>query len=120
MKVSASKAASSNGEPVGGAVDQLDPILEPRCRHAPPTGLEHLGALVEPDHATARSAGELDRDGGGPGRHVEHGVVRPHRNAGNKEPAPARILAEGEQSRVPVVGRSERCKELHGVHVGRV
>ena len=56
---------------------------------------------------------------GGPGRHVEHGVVRPHRNAGNKEPAPARILAEGEQSRVPVVGRSERCKEL-GVHVGRV
>ena len=58
---------------------------------------EHLGALVQPDDAAARPAGELERDRGGARRDVEHARRPGGVDARDEEPPPARVLAEGEQ-----------------------
>ncbi len=107
-------------EPLGGALDEFDPVLEARRLDPPAAGLEHVGALVESDDVAAGPAGELDRNGGSPGRHVEHGVLWADLHPRDQEAAPVRILAEGEQPGVSVVGRSERCEQLEGVHRARV
>ncbi len=52
---------------------QLDPLAEAGLHDALASRREHLGALVDPDHrAGGLCTRELDRDGRGAGRDVEH------------------------------------------------
>ena len=102
-------------QPLGLALDELDSVAQGGGVDAPPSLREHLAALVEPDDAAPRAARELDRDRRGPGRHVQHRVVRPDVHPGDEEAAPARILSEGEEARVPVVRRPQRGEEVEGL-----
>ena len=76
MNVSASNAPSSNGSSSRVALDEPDPIAEPRASSRRGLG-QHLGALVEADDPAARLPSELERDGAGAGRDVEHRVAGP-------------------------------------------
>jgi hypothetical protein len=112
-------------QPLGLALDELDPVAQGGGLDAPPSLGEHLPALVEPDDAATRAARELDRHGSRPGCHVQHPVDRSDVHPGDEEAAPARILSEGEEGRVPVVGWPERGEEvesliLHEVYFPRV
>ena len=64
-------------QPLGLALDELDAVAEAGGVDAPPSLREHLAALIDPDDAAPRTARQLDRDRRGPGRHVQHRVVRP-------------------------------------------
>ena len=112
MNVSASNDPSGNGSrsalPSTMRIRSARPAASTRSR---PVG-EHLGALVEADHVAAGPAHELDRDRGRAGRHVERRFLGPDLDAGDEEPAPARILPEREQPAPAVVRRAERGEEV--------
>ncbi len=103
-----------------GSLDELDPIAEAGGLDAAAAGLEHLAALVEADNVAAGAPDELDCDRRGPGGDVENGVLRPDVQPRDEEAAPARVLAEGEEPGVAVVGRSKRREQLDRVHRMRV
>src|SRR5205085_9864386 len=105
------------GQALGGALDELDAVVEARCGDAPPRLGQHLRALVEPDDGAAGSPDELDRGGRGSRRDVEDGVSWAGADARDEEPAPARILPEREQGAPAVVGRAERREQPPGVEV---
>ena len=68
--------------------------------------------LVDADHhARGRCTCELDGDRSGAGSDIEH-AARAAWNARDEERAPARILSEGQQSRVAVVRRAERREQF--------
>ena len=79
-------------QPLGLALDELDSVAEAGGVDAPPSLHEHLAALIDPDDAAPRTARQLDRDRRGPGRHVQHRVVRPDLHPRDEEAAPARVL----------------------------
>ena len=106
MKVSPSNERVGEGQLVGLALDEPDASGTRRRATA-----SISGALVEADDRAARLPDELGRDGARAGRDVEHRLLRPDLDAGDEEPAPARVLAEGEEPRVAVVGRPERREE---------
>src|SRR5262245_49851374 len=84
---------------------------------------EHLGALVERDDRAAVAADELACDEPGAGGDVEHRVVGADVEPRDEEAPPARVLAEGEERAVAVVGgteRREQCARGDGGHEGRV
>lgn len=93
-------------------LDEPDPFRQ-ACRLDPSAaGGQHLGALVEADDSAAGLPGELDRDGCRSRRHVEHLVAGPGLDPRDEEAAPARVLAEREQTAPAVVRRPERREEL--------
>ena len=102
-------------QPLGLALDELDSVAQAGGVDALPSLGEHLAALVEADDAAPRAAHELDRDRGGPGGHVQHPVVRPDVHPGDEEAAPARILSEGEETRVPVACGPQRGEEVESL-----
>jgi hypothetical protein len=97
---------------LGSALFELDPVLEDCGLDATLSGGEHLAALVDSDDVAAVSSRQLDGDRGGPAGHIEDGVARACAHARDEEGAPARILAEGEDRRIAVVRRTERCEKL--------
>ena len=112
MKVRPVEAGVLEGELLGAALPQLDALAEAGRLDAATALGEHLRALVDPDDRAAVAAGELDRDGRGPGGDVEHGVAGPGLDARDEKRAPARVLAEAEQARVAIVRLRERREEL--------
>jgi hypothetical protein len=87
----------------------LDEFHAPR--KPPPRLGEHVPALVESDHRTARAPDQLRGDRAGSGGHVQHRVTWPCAHSGDEEPTPARVLPEREERRVAVVGRPERGEQ---------
>src|SRR5262249_9058734 len=73
---------------------------------------EHLGALVEAADGAAGHPDELRRDRSGPRGDVEDDVPGTDVEPGDEEAAPARVLPEGKEARVPIVGRSERREQI--------
>ena len=108
------------GKALRAPLDELDFFGEPGLGHAVATRVEHLPALVEAHDAAAGPAGELDGDRRRASGDVENGVVRADIHPRDEEPAPTRILAEGEEAGVAVVGRAERREQLDRVHGHRV
>jgi len=93
---------------------ELDSLAESRGVDSRAARGQHLAALVDSDDAAAVAADELDRNRSGPARHVEDGRRRAGLDPVDEEGAPARVLAEREQSRVAVVGLAERREERLG------
>ena len=96
---------------LGSPFLQLDLRAEPAGRDPSPRDGEHLGAPVDPDHRAAVLPLELEGDGPGAGRDVEHPRVRPDLEPRDEEASPAGVLAEREQPGIAVVRRPERREE---------
>ena len=97
---------------LGSSLAQLDPVAEPAALDPVAAGREHLQALVDADDGPARlGQRELDRDRRRAAGDVEHAGGVPG-DPGDEERAPARVLAEGKQPRVPVVRRPERREQI--------
>ena len=96
---------------LGPPLLEVDSFAETRSVDARSARGQHFGALVDPDNATPVAADELDRHRRRSAGDVEDRLVRAGRDPLDKEGAPTRVLSEGEQSRVAVVGLSERRDE---------
>jgi len=90
---------------------ELDPLAQPCLFDAGPACGEHLGALVDADDVTAVAPDELDRHRRGSAGDVQDRGVRPRLDPLDEKGAPARVLPERQEARVPVVGLAERGEE---------
>ena len=109
MNVSASNSPSSNGSARRRPL-RAGPCVAPqrtRCRAV----LEHLGALVDADDGAALLPDELERDGGRPGRDVEHACRPGRRRSARRGTAASAGPGRTRAARVAVVARPERREE---------
>jgi hypothetical protein len=99
---------------LGPSFLELDSFAEARSVDTRPARGQHLGALVESDDPAAVAVYELDGYRRGAAGNIEHGGARADLDPVDEEGAPARVLPEGEQPRVVVVGLAERREERLG------
>ena len=103
------EGALGKGKLLGAGLDERYAVPEAALRD-----LEHLEALVEPGDPES-SPDELGRDEPRSRGDVEDATAV-HRQAGDEEAAPARVLAERERRADAVVRGAERGEQLAGVH----
>lgn len=102
------------GKLLGPAFAQLDEAGLTRRRDAAPARGKHLRALIESDDSAAVRAHELERNGAGAARDVEHLFVGAGLDPRDEEPPPAPVLTEREETGISVIRLGERREELEG------
>ena len=101
----------AEGEPLGLPEDGADPVVEPGEPVRLPPRTEHRLALVQRHHANVLPGRERTGDQLGSRRDVQHARAGNRVRPRHEEPAPARVLAEGQQRAHPFVLRGDAREE---------